>query len=150
MHHLATYNPTYLKKDLSKSSGATKGTKKDSYKLARKKLEELDAKYLPYMDKEIAITELANISITPFLTADEIDGARKMAELYIILHCLENSVRNFIDYTLTKKIGSDWWDKAKNSDLEKKLKERRDKETKNKWLSPRGKASPLFYLDWVT
>jgi hypothetical protein len=146
--HLATYNPTYLKKDITKSSSATKGTKKESYKLARKKLEELDAKYLPHMNKEIAITELANIGITPFLTVDEIDAARKMAELYIILHCLENSVRNFIDYTLTKNVGSDWWDKAKNKELEQKLKERKDKEIKNKWLSPRGKASPLFYLDW--
>jgi hypothetical protein len=32
--------------------------------------------------------------------------------------------------------------------LEKKVKERKEKETKNKWLSPRGKSSPLFYIDW--
>ena len=71
-----------------------------------------------------------------------------MAELYIILHCLENSVRNFICDVLTRKIGANWWENAKNAELAKKFKERKEKEMKNKWLSPRGKASPLFYLDW--
>jgi hypothetical protein len=71
-----------------------------------------------------------------------------MAGLYIILHCLENSVRKFIIDILEKKIGSNWWDKAKNAELEKKIKERKEKEAKNKWLSPRGSLSPLYYLDW--
>lgn len=146
--HLPTYNPTYLKRDLTKSSKVTKGSRPDTFKLSRKHLEVLDKQYLPKIETEVSLTERANIKITPFLKPTDIEDAKKMAELYIILHCLENSVRNFIDDILSKKIGADWWDKAKNSELEKKIKERREKETKNKWLSPRGNSSPLFYVDW--
>lgn len=146
--HLSAYNSTYLKRDLTKCSKTTKGSKKDTFKLNRKILLELETLYLPYLDKEVAITELANINITPYLNSDDIENARKMAGLYIILHCLENSVRNFIDDILTKKIGKEWWNSAKNKELEQKVKERKEKELKNKWLSPRGITSPLFYLDW--
>lgn len=146
--HLSTYNSTYLKRDLNKSSKVTKGTKKDTHKLNRKFLEELSKEYLPQIETEVTLTERANIKITPFLKPTDIEDAKKMAELYIILHCLENSVRNFIDNILTKKINAKWWDKAKNAELEKKVKERKERETKNKWLSPRGKSSPLFYIDW--
>jgi len=143
--HLPKYNPTYLKNDLNKSPKAIKGKK--GYKLSRKSLDGFSAEFLPLLNKDISVIEKANINITPFLQTTDIEGARKMAELYVILHCFENSVRNFIEKVLTDKHGADWWDKAKNSDLEKKYKERREKETKQKWLSPRG-ASPLFYLDW--
>jgi len=146
--HLSAYNPTYLRRDLNKSSKIAKGTQKETYQLNRKVLNELNEKYLPLLETEISLTERANIKITPFLKPTDIEEARKMAELYIILHCLENSVRNFIEDILTKKIGVSWWDKAKNAELEKKLKERKERETKNKWLSPRGKTSPLFYIDW--
>lgn len=146
--HLSAYNLTYLKRDLIRCSKTTKGSIKDTYKLSRKTLLELDAIYLPQLDKDVAITEQANISITPYLTPDDIENARKMAGLYIILHCLENSVRNFINDILIKKHGKNWWDIAKNKELEQKVKERKEKESKNKWLSPRGKASPLYYLDW--
>ena len=146
--NLSAYNPTYLKRDLSRSSKATKGSTKGTYKLSRKSLDELNATYLPHLNKEVAITEQANIAITPYLTVSDIEAARKMAGLYVILHCLENSVRNFIEDILTKKFGANWWDKTKNTDFEKKLTERKAKESKNKWLSPRGKTSPLFYLDW--
>jgi Swt1-like HEPN len=146
--HLSAYNPTYLKRDLSRSTKSTKGVKKDTYKLSRKALDELNTLYLPHLNKDIAITEQANINITPYLSSTDIDDARKMAELYIILHCFENSVRNFIEDILTKKIGKNWWDTAKNKELEQKIKERKDKEAKNKWLSPRGKTSLLLYLDW--
>lgn len=146
--NLSAYNSTYLKRDLTKSSKTTRGSAKDTYKLSRKSLEELNASFLPHLDKEIAITEKANIAITPYLAPSDIEAAREMAGLYVILHCLENSVRNFIADVLTKKFGSNWWDKAKNSDFERKLNERKAKEAKNKWLSPRGKTSPLYYIDW--
>lgn len=146
--HLSGYNITYLKRDLSKSSKVTKGATKDTYKLNRKTLDELSKKYLPLLETEVPLLDRANIKITPFLKPEDIEDAKKMAELYIILHCLENSVRNLIEDVLTKKIGIDWWDKAKNSELDKKVKDRKEKEQKNKWLNSRGKDSPLFYVDW--
>jgi hypothetical protein len=146
--HLSPYNISYLKKDLNRSSMATKGSRRDTYKLSRRTLEELDKKFLPALDKELSLTDRANVKITPFLKPTDIEDAKRMAELYIILHCLENSVRNFIEDILTKKIGAHWWEKAKNTELEKKVKDRKEKEAKHKWLSPRGKASPLYYVDW--
>lgn len=146
--HLSTYNPTYLKRDLNKSSKATKGSKPDTHKLSRKTLDALNLQFNPILNKDISITERANINITPYLTVQDITDARKMSELYIILHCLENSVRNFIEHILKIKFGDKWWDSVKNSEFEKKITERKAKETKNKWLSPRGKSSELFHLDW--
>lgn len=146
--HLPAYNPSNLKKDLSRSSKVTKGSSKDTFKLNRQTLDDLNAEFLPKLNTEISITEVANINITPYLTAVDIDNARQMSQLYIIMHCLENSVRNFVERVLENKFGTSWWDSAKNAETERKVNERKDKELKNKWLSPRGGASPLFYLDW--
>jgi len=145
--NLSQYNATYLKRDLTRSKNVAKGPS-NTFRLNRKVLEDFNKIYLLHLEKEVPIIERANIRITPFLSPTDIEGAKKMAELYIILHCLENSVRNFIIDILEKEIGVSWWDKAKNTDLEKKVKERKEKENKNKWLSPRGNSSPLFYLDW--
>ena len=146
--HLSKYNTSYLKRDLRSSKSVTKGAKESSYKLSRATLDLFNKTYLPHFDVEIKITERANINLTPYLSTEEIGNARKMAELYIILHCLENSVRNFIEVTLTKAIGADWWDKSKNTELEQKAKDRKAKESKNKWLTPRGNSSNLYYIDW--
>lgn len=146
--HLAKYNPTYLKNDLSKSPNTIKGSKKDCYKLSRKTLEELNAKYASFLKLEpVTIEELVDLANTPFLSKIDIENGKKMAELYLVVHCFENSIRKFIETTLSKT-NSNWWDNVKNAELENKLKERKAKEIKNKWISPRGDISPLYYLDW--
>lgn len=147
--HLPKYNITYLKKDLGKSSNTIKGNKKDSYRLSRKALEQLDQTFSQILETEpISVEELVDLASTPFLNADDIDNGKKMAELYLVIYCLENSVRKFIELTLNETIGPNWWDGVNNSDFERKIKERKEKEKKNKWLSPRGTISPLYYLDW--
>lgn len=45
-------------------------------------------------------------------------------------------------------MGADWWNTIKSTDLERKYLDRKSKEEKQKWISPRGVNSPLFYLDW--
>ena len=146
--HLAPYNVTFLKRDLGKSAKVTKGTKVGTYKLNRKTIEQQNARFLPLLNVEVSVSEIANINITPYQKPEDIENARRMAELYLIIHCLENSVRSFIEDVLANKYGQNWWDYAKNSELEKKIKERKEREGKNKWLSPRGASSSLFYLDW--
>jgi hypothetical protein len=147
--HLSKYNPTYLKNDLNKSPKIIKGKRKDSYRLSRKTLEELNITFSQFLlQSPISLEELTDLNNTPFLTNDDINNGKKMAELYLVIHCLENSVRKFIELTLTESINKNWWDIVKNADLENKVKDRKSKEQKNKWLSPRGDISPLYYLDW--
>ena len=92
--------------------------------------------------------DLAAISNTPFLSDGDISTAYKMAELYIILHCYENSVRRFIESVLSKELGDDWWEEVASGKMKALVKGRQEKEQKERWLSPRGKTSPLYYLEW--
>lgn len=146
--HLPLYNRTYLKRDLSKDRRATKVSKSEKYKLTYSTFQKYDTQFVFLKDEEIEIKVRVNRNSTPLLNEHDLEGAQKMSQLYIIMHCWENSVRNFIKETLTNKIGLDWWDKTKNRDLEKKYDDRKLKEVKQKWVSPRGNENPLFYLDW--
>lgn len=58
------------------------------------------------------VPDLAKVVDTPFLLPGDISNAHKMAELYIVLHCYENSVRQFIETTLLSEIGEDWWEQV--------------------------------------
>jgi hypothetical protein len=93
------------------------------------------------------IEEQADIGRTPRLVAADIAAARKMAQLYIIIHCYENSARRIVDEVLTKKLGPTWWQTAANAQMKLKVADRQTKEMRNKWLASRG-TSPLFYIDW--
>jgi len=147
--HLPLYNITYLKRDLNKSKKVTKGKKNGFFKLSRSAKEELDNLFTSIWEvEEIEIIELANLKDSPFLLPSDIVSAHKMAELYIIIHCYENSVRKLIENIMHNAFGSSWWNKAASSGMITKYTDRKNKELKNKWLSPRGTTSPLYYLDW--
>lgn len=148
--HLPLYNRTYLKRDLSKDRRVTKVSKSDKFKLTYTTLQKYDTEFSFLKDEEIEIKVRVNLNATPLLNEQDLEGAQKMSQLYIIMYCWENSVRNFIQETLKNKIGVDWWDKTTNKDLKKKYKDRKLKEVKQKWVSPKGNNNnnPLFYLDW--
>lgn len=97
-------------------------------------------------DKNDYLKEV-DLSATPFLTASHITNAEEMAELYKLLYCFENSVRNFIEMILKEKYGDMWWEKGATDATIRVYNERKSVESKNKWLSPRG-SSPLYYLSW--
>ena len=147
--HLPIYNITYLKRDLQKSKKVTKGSKSGIFKLARSTKQELDNLFSSLFEiEDIQITEIVNLNQTPFLIPTDIEAAHRMAELYIIIHCYENSVRRLIENVMTNAFSDLWWNKASSSGMITKYNDRKSKETKNKWLSPRGEKSPLYYLDW--
>ena len=114
--HLPLYNRTYLKRDLSKDRRVTKVSKTDKYKLTYTTLQKYDTQFLFLKDEEIEIKVRVNLNATPLLNEQDLEGAQKMSQLYLIMHCWENSVRNFIQETLKTKIGLDWWDKTKNKE----------------------------------
>ena len=146
--HLPLYNRTYLKRDLSKDKRVTRVPKTEKYKLTFSELKKLNLEYGHLKEGEIQIKVRVNLNNTPLFDQDELEGAQKMSQLYIILHCWENSVRKFIEQTLIERIGDNWWDLTKNKELETKYLDRKSKEEKQKWISPRGTKNPLYYLDW--
>jgi hypothetical protein len=92
--------------------------------------------------------DLAQVNNTPFLTDEDILNAGKMAELYLILHCYENSVRRFIHTIMSSELGDGWWEVVATDAMKNTVKSRMEKEEKQKWLSARGSTSPLYYLEW--
>lgn len=86
------------------------------------------------------------IKDTPCLEPKDIAAARRMTNLYAILHCYENSVRRLIEATLEKERQPDWWESVASKSMKEMVSQRKEK--KERWLSPHGDKSPLYYVEW--
>ena len=74
--------------------------------------------------------------------------ARFMGNVYELLYCLENSVRELIESTLREALGADkWWTDGVNDKIRKSAESRRDQDAKARWHGPRG-DSLLSYVDF--
>lgn len=148
---LSIPNQTRLRTNLRKSKDVTVGHSYKSFRLHRNALAKYRSNYanlLPSLaSPEDIIRERLDVSNTPSLTPADIENAYKMGQVYVALHCLENSVRNLIRKVLKDKLGNDWWDKAVNSEMNNIVESRKKAEEKKKWLKPRG-ADELHYMDW--
>lgn len=142
-------NTSRLRKDLTKSKAVHRGSKSDVYRLNRPTREQLDAEYGEIFASNIITTvDKAHVESTPFLSNDEIESAHKMAELYIILHCYENSARRLVENVLSTKLGGNWWDIAANAPMKRRILQRKENESKYSWISPRSSGTELYYTDW--
>ena len=75
------------------------------------------------------------------------DKASHMSEIYIYLYCIENSLRAFIEKIAKENYGDDYLKNLNiNTDMIKKIENRKKSKEKIKWLSVRG-DSIIFYLD---
>jgi hypothetical protein len=147
--HLPKYNTSRLGRDLKSDKRITKGDKGVGYKLNRTELDSLNNRFGYLFETELEIKERISLNSVPFLTTEDISNAQLMAQIYLLIHCFENSVRRFIIEILNSNYGENWWDSIKNTSLEKKVQDRSGKEIAQKWISQRGENnSPLFYLDW--
>lgn len=82
------------------------------------------------------------------LENDIVEKGKKMSNAYLIMYCLENLLRDFVDKTLTEAYGEKYEDKiiiANN--VKSKVNSRMNEEIKNKWLPLRGN-SYVYYLDF--
>jgi hypothetical protein len=142
-------NPTRLREAFASSRDVHRGSKKGAYKLSRSAFDRLESEHghIFAAEPEVEVVVKADVRSTPFLTPAEVDDAFKMAQLYVVLHCYENSVRRLIERVLSAKLGATWWDAAASSGMRTKYTNRKMAEARNKWLSPRG-GSPLYYVDW--
>jgi hypothetical protein len=146
---LARPNSSRLKDFLRRSREVLRGNTPLTYRPSRDSAANLDARFGHLLQAlpDPKITDRANVRAAPLLSDADIDSAQRMAELYIILHCYENSARRVIESVLSRTLGPTWWNLASNTSMQKKVHDRQDKESKNKWIAPRG-PSPLYYIDW--
>ena len=86
---------------------------------------------------------------TPFtLPHDILEKGKEMAEVYLYLYAVENSLRVFIENVGSEEYGPDFFDSFNVPiDVTRGMESRKKQESKNQWLSIRGE-SPLFYLDF--
>jgi len=85
----------------------------------------------------------------PLLSKIVLDDAKRMTYIYGVIYIFENSLREVIRVIMTKKYGSDWWEKMTNPKIEnikKKVKSRKEDEKKNPWHGERGDHQ-LCYID---
>lgn len=145
---LPSPNKSRLRDELKSYKGVHKGKRDNSFSLTRDSSKMFDESYGNIFDQEIpAVADVAGIYQTPFLSPDEIEAAQKMAELYVIIHCYENSARKLIQNTLEKRLGLNWWDIAANTTMKNNASQLKQKEQRHTWITPRGN-SMLFYVDW--
>lgn len=94
----------------------------------------------------------------PLLTPDEpraissfSEGARAqarfMGDVYELLYCLENSIRELIESTLREAFVETWWEDGIDSSIRKSAEKRRDDDARARWHGPRGE-SLLSYVDF--
>lgn len=142
---------SHIRDILQYSRDVVKGYRPESFRVHRDALERLRSSYGSLVASQPSpaevILERLDISNTPFLTSTDIENAYKMGQLYVAIHCLENSVRCLIRKVLSKALGDNWWDKAASEPMQRKLADRKSREAKNRWLPSRG-ADELNYMDW--
>jgi hypothetical protein len=74
--------------------------------------------------------------------------AKFMGEVYELLYCLENSIRELIETTLSEAFGPDkWWSEGVGAAIRKGAEKRRDDDARARWHGPRG-DSLLSYVDF--
>jgi len=71
-----------------------------------------------------------------------------MGEVYELLYCLENSVRELVEGVLKEAYGFDkWWTEGVPEAIRKPAEKRKEDDLKARWHGPRGE-SPINYVDF--
>jgi hypothetical protein len=73
--------------------------------------------------------------------------ATRMGEVYELLFCLENSIRELIESTLREEFGAEWWENGVPDKIRKSAESRKTDDLKSRWHGPRG-DSLLNYVDF--
>jgi hypothetical protein len=81
------------------------------------------------------------------LPAAVANDAAIMAGVYPKMYVFENSLRNVIVRVLAAKHGKTWWAKCAPTDVQKRVKDRKDAEAKKPWHGKRG-SHEIYYSDF--
>jgi hypothetical protein len=93
-------------------------------------------------EPHVALNTLKDFSLEARLRA------QRMGEVYQLLYCLENSVRELIESTLREALGpDDWWIGGVNEGIRRKSEKRKADDLRARWHSSRGE-SLVNYVDF--
>jgi hypothetical protein len=93
-------------------------------------------------------TEVGDASILEDFNLDARLQARRMGDVYELLYCLENSVRELVERTLREVLGPEkWWTEGVPEKIRKPAEKRKQEELKARWHGPRG-DSLINYVDF--
>ena len=88
------------------------------------------------------------LNLAKILPEDIVNKGEEMAEVYLYLYCMENSLRLFIENTTQKMYGTDWFKKLHISkSIRNNIKLRKEAERRHQWMSVR-ETSDLFLIDF--
>ncbi|WP_136024105.1 Swt1 family HEPN domain-containing protein [Microbacterium sp. K27] len=73
--------------------------------------------------------------------------AAAMGDVYELLYCLENSIRELVESTLKEAHGTGWWDSGVDASIRRSAEKRQEDDEKARWHGPRG-DSLLSYVDF--
>ncbi len=146
---LAQPNRTRLERDFRRSADVTRN-KDRRYGLTRDGIQTRDTRFSNFIFAQNVGDLISEIHIDqcPYIGDGDIADARKMADLYVTLFCLENSIRRHVEDVLAKALGTTWWDTAASASMKRKEQDRRNNEQQNKWIPSRSTLGPLYALDW--
>lgn len=95
-----------------------------------------------------AISDLIKKRDLKGVSLDIQESAKKMSEAYMLLYCLENTIRELIDRRFIEHYGVNYWkEKIETPKLKDSITKRINNESCNKWLTQRGEKE-LYYLDF--
>ena len=98
-------------------------------------------------NKQIVFDLGRDLRITdPLLPKKIVDDAKEMAGVYPVIYIFENSVRNLVSDVMKTKYHDSWWESRVGASIKRRVRERIEKEDKNRWHGKRG-AHPIFYTD---
>lgn len=86
---------------------------------------------------EIPVERLDSSDFSPRI----IHNANKMASIYVVFFCLENSVRSLITERLLERHGIDWWETCVPGKIKDSVDKLKAQEEKNRYHSQRSSAS---------
>lgn len=86
---------------------------------------------------EIPVERIDSADFSPRIIHD----ANRMASIYIVFYCLENSVRSLLTERLLERQGIDWWETCVPKKIQESVEKLKDQEEKNRYHTQRSTAA---------
>jgi hypothetical protein len=97
-------------------------------------------------NEQIDETKLKKALSFELFDQEILEQSQRMCIIYQAIYTFENMVRKMVVKALDEKYSNDWWNHV-NESTQKKVKARKEEESKIKWHTSRGN-SEIFYCDF--
>ena len=86
-----------------------------------------------HSEDSVSVSRVVEADFSPRIWYD----AQNMSSVYTALHCIENTIRNFIVERMSERHGIEWWDNKVPQKIRSDVAKLKEKESKNKYYSNR-------------